>query len=91
MSGVEAVTPEDFRGEYNLASLLRGQVTVEEEEKPLHKRLIEAALSYIRKARIYFPHATLEVRHDAVVMQGVPHCGEILVCAVNSDEIHNYL
>lgn len=92
MSGVDAVTPEDFRGEYNLALLLRGQVIVENEEKPLHKRLIEVALSYIQEARICFPHATLEVEDDSVVMHGIPHTGQLLVCAVGDDgRVHNYL
>ena len=96
-NGIGAVTPgdmQDIRGEYSLSSLLKTTITTgntDETKMSTCKKLLRAAVNYLREAGIEIPYATLEVRGKEVVMHGVPHGGEILVCALEGSGIQNYL
>jgi len=84
-NGIGAVVPGDMQWGHNLLEDLVGK------GRSVHESLVEAAVIFLKYAGIKIPHATVEVRGNEVIMHGVPEGSDVLVCALEGQNIRNYL
>ena len=84
-NGIGAVVPGDMQWGHNLLEDLVGKGRL------IQEKLFEAAVGFLKDAGIYIPHATVEVRGNEAIMHGAPEGSDVLVCALEGQNIRNYL